>query len=148
MTGKKAIWVTAAIGLAVAAAVVLAEAGAPGENNPAVAPCPYQVLSGQVNRDFDVLYVLDSEKGRLAVLKFEMTKDSLVRVATRDLAKDFGTKGPGSYSMATVQISRVLALLYVTDQLSHKANAYKVNIITNTMVPVTPIDLNTVLTGS
>jgi hypothetical protein len=148
MTGKKAIWVTAILGLAVVAAVVLAEAGAAGENKPATAPWPYQVLSGQINRDFDALYVLDTAKGRLAVLKFEVTKDTLVPIAGRELTKDFGTKEPGNYAMTTVQVSRILGMLYVTDQITHKAIAYKVDVIQNTLVPTPPIDLNAVFPGS
>jgi hypothetical protein len=148
MTGKKAIVAATTVGLAVLAAVVLAESGASGENKPAAEFCPYQVLSGQVNRDFDVVYVLDPAKGRLAVLKFEVTKDSLVPVAARELTKDFGAKEPGRYSMTTVPVSRILGLLYVTDQLTHKAIAYKVDIIQNTITPMTPIDLNAVFAGS
>ena len=147
MTGKRAIWVTVMIGLAVVAAVVLTEAGATGENNSPPATGPYQVISGQFNRDFDVIYVLDA-KGHLAVLKFEVTKDSLIPVAGRDLAKDFGTREPGTYSMTTVQLNRILGLLYVTDQLTHKAIAYKVDVIQNKMAPTPPIDLNAVFAGS
>jgi hypothetical protein len=148
MTGKKSILAVATIGLAVLAAVVLAESGSPAESKPAAESCPYQVLSGQVNRDFDVVYVLDPAKGHLAVLKFEVTKDSLVPIAGRELTKDFGAKELGRYSMTTVQVSRILGLLYVTDQLTHKAIAYKVDIIQNTITPMTPIDLNTVFAGS
>src|SRR5664280_2433929 len=147
MTGKKAVLGAATIGLAVLAAIVLAEASAPGENKPVTAICPFQVLSGQVNRDFDIVYVLDPAKGRLAVLKFEVTKDSLVPVAGRELTKDFGAKELGRYSMTTVPLSRILGLLYVTDQLTHKVIAYKVDIIQNTITPMTPIDLNTVFAG-
>lgn len=148
MTGKKAILGVATIGLAVLAAVVLAHAGAPDENRAATASCPYLVLSGQVNRDFDAVYVLDPAKGRLTVLKSGVTKDTLVLVAGRDLTKDFGAKEPGCYSMTTVPAGRILGLLYVTDQLTHKAVAYKVDIIQNTITPMTPVDLNAVFAGS
>jgi hypothetical protein len=147
MTGKKAIVATTTIGLAVLAAIALAQAGAPGENR-AMGTLPYQVVSGQIVGGFEVLYVLDTAKGRLAVLKFEVTKDSLVPVAGRELAKDFGTKGPGIYSMTTVQLTNIRGLLYITDQFAHKAIAYKVDIIQNTITPMTPIDLNTVFSGS
>jgi hypothetical protein len=147
MTGKKAVTATVTLGLAVVAAIVLAEAGAAGENRSTMGTPPYQVLSGQIVGGFEALYVLDTAKGRLAVLKFEVTKDSLVPVAGRELAKDFGTKGPGSYSMTTVQLTSIRGLLYVTDQFAHKAIAYKVDIIQNTITPMTPIDLNTIFAG-
>jgi hypothetical protein len=80
-------------------------------------------------------------------MKFELTKSSLVLVAARELAKDFGTKDPGNYSMTIVPQSLNPAMLYVTDQSAHKAIAYKVDIFANTMVPMTPVDLNAAFPG-
>lgn len=103
---------------------------------------PYQVLSGQVTTEFEVIYVLDNETKRLAVLKYDMSKGVLVPIAGRFLVKDFnsGHEG-GGYSMVTTQLTNQRGLLYVTDYASRRALVYQVNIAANTVVPQQPIEL-------
>lgn len=103
---------------------------------------PYQVLSGQVATEFEVIYVLDNETKRLAVLKYDMSKGVLVPIAGRFLVKDFNS-GPdgGGYSMVTTQLTNQRGLLYVTDYASRRALVYQVNIAANTVVPQQPIEL-------
>ncbi len=103
---------------------------------------PYQVLSGQVSsKDFEVIYILDNESRRLAVLKFDMATTSLIPVGGRQLAKDFGTPESGGYSMVSTQLSGQQGLLYVTDFAAHKAIAYRVDLINNQVTPLLPVDL-------
>ena len=103
---------------------------------------PYQVISGQVANNFQVLYVLDNETKQLAVLKYDGVQNKLVAVVGRRLAEDFGGGDSGVYSMTTVQLSNSTGLLYVTDYAAHKAIAYRVDLLKSTVTPNTPVDLN------
>jgi hypothetical protein len=104
---------------------------------------PYQVLSGQTaTTDYEVIYVLDNDAKKLAVLEYDGMKKLLVPIAGRYLAKDFdsGSDG-GPYSMVTTQLTGQSGLLYVTDAATHKAIVYKVSLTDNTVTPQQPIDL-------
>ncbi len=103
---------------------------------------PYQVLSGQVaTTDYEVLYVLDNDSRRLAVLKYDQVKRQLIPIAGRNLTKDFGSEEPGLYSMVTTQLTGQTGLLYVTDCGAHRAIVYRIDLTNNTVTPQQPLDL-------
>lgn len=104
---------------------------------------PYQVISGQVaSTDYEVIYVLDNDTRKLAVLKYDWNKGQLVPIAGRYLAKDFGSDDSGGYSMVSTQLTGKAGLLYVTDFAAHKAIVYQVDLTNNTVNPQQPVDLN------
>ena len=104
---------------------------------------PYQVLSGQVAATtYEVVFVLDNESRRLAVLNYNWTKKQMLPVAGRDLAKDFNNENSGGYTMVSTQLADQAGLLYVTDHGSRMAIVYQVDLSNNTITPQQPpVDL-------
>lgn len=134
-------WLVSIVIVATTAAALRGQLTTPQPQKTVPAMKPYQVISGQVGNNFQVLYVLDNDTKQLAVLKYDGVKDQLVAVVGRNLAEDFGGGNSGTFSMTTVQISNSTGLLYVTDYAAHKAIAYKVELIKGTVTPNTPVDL-------
>ena len=52
----------------------------------------YVVITGQIGSDWDAVYILDLPTRRLAALKFDKTSNRLVRIAGKDLKRDFGRR--------------------------------------------------------
>ena len=96
--------------VAATATVLWGQLATPQAQKTAAAMNPYQVISGQVGNNFQVLYVMDNETKQLAVLKYDSVKGQLVAVVGRKLAEDFGGGDSGTYSMTTVQISNSTGL--------------------------------------
>lgn len=131
-----------AAGLLVTGAVVWGELSEQDVKKLVTTLRPYQVLSGQISsNEFEVIYILDNETRRLAVLKYDITRSTLVPVGGRVLPRDFGSQESGGYSMVSTQISGQQGLLYVTDFAAHKAIAYRVDLINNQVTPLVPVDL-------
>lgn len=105
-------------------------------------PGSYQVIAGELaSTNFELIYVLDNESRRLAVLKYDQSKRQLVPLAGRNLPKDFGSDQGGGYSMVAGQLSGSMGLLYVTDHGARRAIVYTIDAINNKIVPQPAIDL-------
>ncbi len=54
----------------------------------------YVMLTGEIRQDYDVVYIVDLGKRRLAALRFDkkggLKNGQLVPMGTRDLPRDFG----------------------------------------------------------
>jgi hypothetical protein len=132
-----------ATALAVSAAVVWGEISVQDVRKIALVLRPYQVLSGQTaTTNFEVIYVLDNDAKKLAVLEYDVMKKQLVPIAGRYLVKDFNSSEEGGpFSMVTTQLTNNTGLLYVTDAATHRALVYQVDLNNNKVTPQQPIDL-------
>ena len=93
------------------------------------------------NTSFEVVYVLDNESRRLAVLKYDWNTKQLLPIAGRNLSQDFQSDESGGYSMVTTQLGNSSGLLYVTDYATHRAIVYQVDLANNKVTPQQPVDL-------
>lgn len=129
--------------LALCATVVWSEITVDDVKRIAMVLRPYQVLSGQAgSTDYEVIFVLDNEGKKLAVLKYDFGKKALTPMAGRFLDKDFGgSDASGPYSMVTTQVSSASGILYVTDAATHRAIVYFVDLPNNRVVPQQSLEL-------
>ena len=143
MTGRKfALAAVCLVLLGLAAGLAWAQITTQEARTVALALRPYQVLSGQVaSTNFEVVYVLDNESRRLAVLKYDWSSKQLLPIAGRNLPQDFQSDQSGGYSMVTTQLGDTSGLLYVTDYATHRAIVYQVDLGNNRVTPQQPVDL-------
>lgn len=127
-----------------AVAVVWGEITAQDVKRIAAVLRPYQVLNGQTaTTDFEVIYVLDNESKKLAVLRYDSVKQQLLPIAGRYLATDFGSESVGPFTMVSTQLSGRTGLLYVVDASTRRAIVYQVDVNQNknTITPQQPTEL-------
>ena len=107
---------------------------------------PYQTLCSRVSsNNLDIIFVLDLDAKRLAVLKYDSANRALTAIGGRELAKDFGSEEGGGYSMTnSQQTTDSPCLLYVTDYGAGRIIVYEVDPYNNKVTPQQPVDLKKV----
>ena len=144
-TRQVAILMTLTVVLTLLAAALWQQASAQETTRPVMTARPYQVLTASWNlTDYEMLYILDNENGRLAALKYDRIQNKLIPVGARRLNQDFNTPQLGLYSMAAMQLSNQSGLLYVTDYSCRRVIVYGLNLVNNTLTPQEPVDLKAV----